>query len=119
MTAHLRQPGWYRAGLFILLGAAFSFGLSVATRAAYGFDPLIDSTSIVLIGALALPLFFFAGIGLLDYWFYWASGRPTRPEDHSAHGAKSWRDYMRPNTDHKVIGIQYTVTSFSFLFVGG
>src|SRR5205085_10283087 len=35
------------------------------------------------------------------------------------HGAYSWHDYFRVNTDHKVIGIQYTVTSFFFLFVGG
>src|ERR671917_1243832 len=55
----------------------------------------------------------------LDYWFYWASGRPTRPEDHSGHGAHSWRDYFRVNTDHKVIGIQYVVTSFFFMLVGG
>ena len=54
-----------------------------------------------------------------DYWFYWAAGRPTRPEDHSGHGAHRWKDYFRVNTDHKVIGIQYIVTSFFFLFVGG
>ena len=44
---------------------------------------------------------------------------PTRPEDHSGHGATSWKDYFRINTDHKVIGVQYTVTSFFFLLVGG
>src|SRR5205823_1045887 len=42
-----------------------------------------------------------------------------RPEDHSGHGAHNWKDYFRINTDHKVIGIQYTVTSFFFLLVGG
>ena len=66
-----------------------------------------------------MPLFFLVGIGVCDYWLYWAVGRKTRPEDHSSHGAHSWRDYFRVNTDHKVIGIQYTVTSFFFLFVGG
>ena len=30
------------------------------------------------------------------------------PEDHSSHGATSWKDYFRINTDHKVIGVQYT-----------
>src|SRR5206468_5688077 len=51
--------------------------------------------------------------------FYWAAGKPTRPEDHSGHGAYSWRDYFRVNSDHKVIGIQYTVHSFVFLLIGG
>ena len=55
---------------------------------------------------------FLVGIGGFDYWFDWAAGRPTRPEDHSGHGEYTWRDYFRINTDHKVIGIQYTVTSF-------
>ena len=71
------------------------------------------------VSLLAVPMFFLVGLGCFDYWFYWASGRPTRPEDHSGHGAYSWKDYFRPNTDHKVIGIQYVVTSFFFLFVGG
>ena len=71
------------------------------------------------VGLLTTPMFFLVGLGCFDYWFYWASGRPTRPEDHSGHGAYSWKDYFRPNTDHKVIGIQYVVTSFFFLFVGG
>ena len=56
---------------------------------------------------------------MFDYWGYYISGRPTRPEDHSSHGAHSWRDYFRVNTDHKVIGIQYVVTSFFFMLVGG
>src|ERR687895_445074 len=64
-------------------------------------------------------LFFLVGIGAFDYWFYYMAGRPTRPEDHSGHGAYSWKDYFRVNTDHKVIGIQYVVTSFFFMLVGG
>ncbi|MBI5103416.1 MAG: cbb3-type cytochrome c oxidase subunit I [Solirubrobacterales bacterium] len=122
MSVKLRNPGWYRAGLYVVLAAVLAFGLSWAVRAAYGHDTyahFLDAESIVIIGMIALPLAFLVGIGCFDYWFYWASGRPTRPEDHSGHGAHSWRDYFRPNTDHKVIGIQYTVTSFFFLFVGG
>src|ERR1700709_1433893 len=66
-----------------------------------------------------LPFAFLIGLGCFDYWFYWATGKATRPEDHSSHGATSWKSYFHPNTDHKVIGIQYTVHSFFFLFVGG
>ncbi|MCA1994653.1 MAG: cytochrome c oxidase subunit I [Coleofasciculus sp. S288] len=32
---------------------------------------------------------------------------------------RHWRDYFTFNTDHKVIGIQYLVTSFLFFFIGG
>ena len=41
------------------------------------------------------------------------------PDDHSQHGAKSWHDYFKFNTDHKVIGIQYIVTTFFFFLLGG
>src|SRR5215203_4315514 len=65
------------------------------------------------------PLGFLVGLGGFDYWAHYASGRPTRPEDHSGHGAHSWRDYFRVNTDHKVIGVQYVVTTIFFFCVGG
>ena len=65
------------------------------------------------------PLGFLLGFGCFDYWLRWAAGMPTIPEDHSQHGAKSWKDYFRFNTDHKVIGIQYICTTFFFFFIGG
>ena len=65
------------------------------------------------------PLGFLLGFGCFDYWLRWAVGLPTIPDDHSQHGAKSWKDYFHFNTDHKVIGIQYICTTFFFFFVGG
>src|SRR5881628_1978286 len=119
MVAKLRAPGWYRALPFLLLGIAFSYALTLGLRAAFGFDPVLDGEAVLTVSLLAAPMLFLVGLGAFDYWFYWASGRPTRPEDHSLHGATSWKDYFRINTDHKVIGIQYTVHSFVFLFIGG
>ncbi|HKG37791.1 MAG TPA: cbb3-type cytochrome c oxidase subunit I, partial [Conexibacter sp.] len=120
MIAKLRAPGWYRAAAFLLLGAAFAYLLVGVVRSAMHYsDPWTDGDAITIVSLLGAPLFFLVGLGCFDYWFYWVSGRPTRPEDHSAHGATSWKDYFRVNTDHKVIGIQYVCTSFFFLFVGG
>jgi cytochrome c oxidase subunit I len=119
MPVALRAPGWWRALEYTILGVAFSYAITIGLRALFGYDPLLDGEAVLRVSLLAVPMFFLVGLGCFDYWFYWASGRPTRPEDHSGHGAYSWRDYFRPNTDHKVIGIQYVVTSFFFLFVGG
>jgi cytochrome c oxidase subunit I len=119
MTARLRQPGLLRAGWATLLGIAFAIGLSVITKLAYSEGDLFVVEAWGTIALIAAPLFFLVGLGAFDYWFYWASGRPTRPEDHSSHGAHSWKDYFRVNTDHKVIGIQYVVTAFFFMFIGG
>jgi cytochrome c oxidase subunit 1 len=119
VATRLRAPGLLRGGLFGLVGLAFAYGITCAVRALYGWDPVLNGNSVALVGLIACPLFFLVGLGAFDYWFYWASGKPTRPEDHSGHGARSWKDYFRVNTDHKVIGIQYVVTSFFFLLVGG
>jgi cytochrome c oxidase subunit 1 len=122
MAAKLRAPGFYRAGWMMLVGVAFSVFLTWVVRMSYGhasYAHFISGDAILTVALIASPLLFLVGIGGFDYWFYWAAGRPTRPEDHSGHGARKWQDYFRVNTDHKVIGIQYTVTSFFFLLVGG
>src|SRR5207247_1959592 len=62
---------------------------------------------------------FLARIGSFDYSARYLIGSPTRPEDHSGHGAHSWRDYFRVNTDHKVIGVQYLVTTIFFFIAAG
>jgi len=105
--------------MYSLIGVAFCYALSMGARAGFGYDPVLDGEAVLQISLLGVPFFFLVGLGLFDYWGYWMSGKPTLPEDHSGHGAKSWKSYFYPNTDHKVIGIQYTVLSFFFLFVGG
>ena len=119
MPHALRTAGWTRAGLYTVIGLAFSVALSLGLRALFGDDPLYEGASLLPVALIATPFFFLVGLGLFDYWFRWAAGRPTLPEDHSGHGAKSWKSYFYPNTDHKVIGVQYVVHSFFFLFVGG
>src|SRR5687767_10215420 len=84
-----------------------------------GWDPVWLNEVVVTISLVTIPMGFLTGIGAFDYWARYAIGRPTQPEDHSGHGARSWKDYFRVNTDHKVIGVQYVVTSFVFFIVGG
>ena len=102
--------------------AAFGFGLVIALRAISDL-PLYQTEQTgyphVVVPLILAPLGFLAGFGCFDYWLRWAAGLPTIPDDHSQHGAKSWKDYFRFNTDHKVIGIQYICTTFFFFFVGG
>src|SRR6201982_850848 len=117
-AAKLRAPGWYRAILGILIGFGFGFGLDVAIRALYGW-PGINTDALVTVELITVPFGFLIGLGCFDYWFRWAAGAPTIPEDHSGHGARSWKDYFRVNTDHKVIGLQYICTTFFFFVCGG
>jgi cytochrome c oxidase subunit I len=122
LSSRLREPGWYRAALFLVAGLGLAFAITTIIRVAYGHDTyahFVDGHAVTMVAMISMPLAFLIGIGCFDYWFYWAAGKPTRAEDHSGHGAYSWRDYFRVNTDHKVIGIQYIITSFFFMFVGG
>jgi cytochrome c oxidase subunit 1 len=116
----LMRAGWIRAAWCTALFYGLGMGIVVLSRWAFGLSPVLNWTVIVLVGALVMaPIGFLLGLGAFDYWLYWISGRPTRAEDHSGHGAYSWKDYFRVNTDHKVIGVQYTVTVFVFFVVGG
>ena len=118
---HLTAPGFVRALWTTPLFAAIGLGLVLFFRWLGGYDPLWDWPVVTTVSLLTMaPLGFLTGIGAFDYWAGYVIGRPTPlHEDHSSHGAKSWRDYFRVNTDHKVIGIQYVVTTFVFFVIGG
>src|SRR5215210_4337314 len=115
----LTGPGWLRALWTSLLAFGLATGLVAGARAGLGYEPLLEFQPWITALTVMVPLGFLVGLGGFDYWAYWISGRPTRPDDHSGHGARSWRDYFKVNTDHKVIGVQYVVTSFFFMLVGG
>src|SRR5580704_11701054 len=122
MAVRLRAPGFYRAFLAAVLAVAFATALTWVVRTATGhatFTHYLSGDAILTVSLIAAPIFFLVGLGAFDYWFYWVSGRPTRAESHANHGAYTWKDYFKVNTDHKVIGVQYVVTSFFFLLVGG
>src|SRR5438046_1839696 len=102
------------------LFAGIGLGLVLLFRSIAGWDPLWEWNTIIVVAFLtAMPIGFLGGLGAFDYWTYYALGKPTRPEDHSGHGARSWKDYFRVNTDHKVIGVQYLATTIFFFFAGG
>jgi cytochrome c oxidase subunit 1 len=113
---------WMRGGAGALAGGALGFCLVIGLRAVSGLDVFqTEQTGYphVVVPVITASLGFLVGFGAITYWLRWALGMPTRPEDHADHGAASWRDYFSFNTDHKVIGIQYIVTTFFFFFIGG
>ena len=113
---------WAKALLGTIAGGALGFALVIGLRAVSGLDTFqTEQTGYphIVVPAITAPLGFLVGFGALTYWFRWAIGAPTQIEDHADHGAASWRDYFTFNTDHKVIGVQYIVTTFFFFFIGG
>jgi cytochrome c oxidase subunit I len=111
--------GWLRVLWLTPLSFAFATALVAGARKGLGYEPILAAEPWLTTLMVVVPLGFLVAIGGFDYWAYWISGRPTRPDDHSDHGARGWRDYFRVNTDHKVIGIQYVVTTIFFFIAGG
>ncbi|MBS1880868.1 MAG: cbb3-type cytochrome c oxidase subunit I, partial [Actinobacteria bacterium] len=122
VSGHELLRRWVNGFIGTLLGIGFGVGLVVLLRAVSGL-PIWQTEQTgyphVIVPLLTGSLGFLTGFGCFTYWLKWALGMPTEPEDHSQHGASSWRDYFSFNTDHKVIGIQYIVTTFVFFFIGG
>ncbi len=116
----LLYPGLIRAAWMAPLFFGIGCAIVVLCRWWGGWHPIWLARRSCWSGALtAGPIGFLAGVGAFDYWVRYALGAPTQPEDHSGHGAYSWRDYFRVNTDHKVIGIQYLTTTIFFFLAGG
>jgi cytochrome c oxidase subunit 1 len=116
----LTGPGWLRAAWTTPLSLAFGLGLVWFFRTIAHYDPVWQWDVMVTVAFLTtMPLGLLVGIGAFDYWARYVSGKPTIPDDHSAHGAYSWKDYFKVNTDHKVIGTQYVVTTIVFFLLGG
>ncbi|HET8556673.1 MAG TPA: cbb3-type cytochrome c oxidase subunit I, partial [Gaiellaceae bacterium] len=115
LGAGLLRAGW----MFVAFGG-LGMGIVVLIRWLSHWHPILATEPLVLVaGLVAAPVGFLAGIGAFDYWARYCIGSPTVVDDHSGHGAKSWKDYFRVNTDHKVIGIQYVVTTIVFFVIGG
>ncbi len=110
---------WVRLIWTIPLFFGVGAGLVSLIRWLEGWEPVWQGSVQTTVALVTIPFGFLAGIGAFDYWLAYAVGQPTRPEDHSGHGARSWRDYLRVNTDHKVIGIQYITANIVFLVAGG
>ncbi len=99
-------------GLGIVNGIRTLMGLPVAWSIGNKeFEPVAVAAG--LVGAV----FFMAGVGVLTDWFKWAMG----DEVHEHHGPdpRGWEKYFGVSLDHKVIGVQYGVTSVVLMLTAG
>jgi len=99
-----------------LLGALFVTGIRALTGAAPILGSFLFSEPAWVFGALTGVISFVFGVGVVDDWVKWARGMDT-PEHHE--DEPGWQKYFSVSLDHKVIGIQYTVTALFLITVGG
>ncbi len=99
------------AGILLVSAIRAAMQLTFFDPAKFGFHE-----SAWVFGALVGAVSFLAGVGALTDWWKWAKGETTHDHHEDIPG---WRKYFGVSFDHKVIGIQYTITSLLLLSVGG
>jgi cytochrome c oxidase subunit 1 len=69
-------------------------------------------------GAIFAFFGFILATGAMSDWFKWIKGESTPEHPHDQH-EKGWRRFLSVSFDHKVIGIQYGVTSLLLISTAG
>ncbi len=103
------QIGGTLIGAFFVTGLRALLGMSV-------FDVMGFTEPAWVVGGLIGALSFLYGVGSMSDWLKWAAGEDT-PEEHE--DVPGWRRYFGVSLDHKVIGIQYTVTALILMSIAG
>ncbi len=99
-------------GGLLVTGIRFLAGM----RGADLFGAFFFSEPAWVVGGFVGVLSFLLGVGVVDDWLKWARGIDT-PEHHE--DVPGWEKYLGVSLDHKVIGIQYTVTALLLISIGG
>ena len=101
------------AGAGLVSGIRALMGLSVWTwdQVNFGF-----SEGAWVVGGVFGVMAFLYGTRVLDDWIKWAKGIPTSDHHQDPPGIAK---YFGPSLDHKVIGVQYTVTAILLMGIGG
>ena len=102
--------GWIVGALFVT-GIRVLMGLNAFVTGQYFF-----TEPAWVFGGLVGALSYVASTGAMTDWFKWAKGEevPEHRED-----PPGWEKYLNVSLDHKVIGVQYTVTALFLFCVGG
>ncbi len=110
--------GLVRAIIGGLIGAGIGMGLVAAIRLAAGL-PAWNPAPATMVGTFTGLLGFLIGVGALSGWLRWVGGGKEDEQDARKSRLPDWTRYFSFDTNHKVIGIQYMVTSLIFMFFAG
>jgi cytochrome c oxidase subunit I len=101
--------------VFTLIG----IGFINAIRLAMGLEATLLTEPSVVFGAILGVFGFLLGAGVWTDWFLWFGGHKTPLRHGAPPGKPEWFRYLNVDVNHKVIGIQYGITSVLVLLIGG
>ena len=99
------------------VGAAIGYYLVASIRQATGLPPYQEAA--LVLGAIFSVFGFLLASGVLTDWIKWFNWTETPLHHGPPEGKPAWTRYFGVDYNHKVIGIQYSVTGIVVLLVGG
>lgn len=102
-----------------LVGLIAGLALVTIIRLFAGMDPVWAPEPAWVVGAIFSALGFLVGVGAVTDWFKWMRGIETPLVHGPPTDRPAWTRYFSVDYNHKVIGIQYGVTSLIMLMIGG
>ncbi len=110
--------GLIRGIIAQIIGTALGMGIVTLIRLLMGL-PAWKAEPAVVVGSLLGGVTFMIGVGVMDDWFKWMKGEDA-PMHHGAPKDKpAWTRYFGVDFNHKIIGVQYTVTGILLVLVAG
>ncbi|HNS39736.1 MAG TPA: cbb3-type cytochrome c oxidase subunit I [Promineifilum sp.] len=101
------------------VGWALGYSFVALLRALRGLPTPWLYEPAVAFGAIISLLGFLVAAGVLADWLRWIVGKKTELKHGVPAGQPGWARYINVDTNHKVIGVQYAITSILLLLVGG
>ena len=114
----LLSIGFVRGLVSQIFGTIVGMAFIMAVRLLVGL-PAWNREPVIVGGMFVGALAFMVGVGALGDWFKWAKGEETSDHHDPDPDKPSWYRYFNVDFDHKIIGIQYGVTSLLLLGIGG
>jgi cytochrome c oxidase subunit 1 len=98
-------------------GTLLGMGIVCLVRLIFGMAPIWKPEPAWALGGLLGTITFMLGTGVLNDWLKWMRGISTPAHPHEE--TSGWLRYFNVSVDHKVIGIQYGVTSLIIFLIAG
>ncbi|MEX1018827.1 MAG: cbb3-type cytochrome c oxidase subunit I [Litorilinea sp.] len=115
----LMSLGITRGFIGQIVGLFAGLALVTLIRLVSGMDPVWAEEPAWVVAAIFSALGFLAGVGSMTDWFKWMRGIETPLVHGPPADRPAWTRYFGVDYNHKVIGIQYGVTSLIMLMIGG
>ena len=102
----------------MIAGALVGIVFAMLVRVLMGMDAW-KAEPVWVVGAIFGVAGFMLGTGVMNDWLKWAKGEETPDHPESNPNLKGWAKILSVSYDHKVIGIQYGITSLILFMLAG